>query len=130
MKPLRLRRLPENIRKEIRAARRVRGWSQLELGRQAGLTQRQVSNIETGAIAPRSDTLIDMVRVLDLDLALVPKALLPAVQALVRDYRTPDAPRSALDRPLYAVDDGGEEGTEDVEDIDPDAAGLKMGNIR
>ena len=70
MKHLRMNRLPENIRREIRNARRDRGWSQLELGRRAGFTQRHVSGIETGRIVPRYDTLIDLLRVLDRDLAL------------------------------------------------------------
>ena len=91
MKPLRLKRLPENIRREIRRARKARGWSQLELGRRAGLSQRHVSGIETGGIAPRYDTLIEVLRVLERDLVLVPRTLLPAVQALVREHRNRDA---------------------------------------
>ena len=105
MKSLRLKRLPENIRREIRDARRERGWSQLELGRRAGLAQRHVSGIETGKIAPRYDTLIDILRVLDRDLTLVPRALVPVVQALVRDHRDGRSGESAGERPLYAVDD-------------------------
>ena len=110
MKSLRLKRLPENIRREIRDARRERGWSQLELGRRAGLAQRHVSGIETGKIAPRYDTLIDLLRMLDRDLALVPRALVPVVQALVRDHRDGRSGESAGERPLYAVDDDDREG--------------------
>ena len=92
MKPLRLKRLPENIRSEIRRARKERGWSQLELGRRAGVAQRHVSGLETGKITPRYDTLIEILRVLGHDLVLVPRELLPVVQALVRDFRNRDAP--------------------------------------
>ena len=105
-------RLPENIRQEIRNARHDRGWSQLELGRRAGFTQRHVSGIETGRIAPRYDTLIDLLRVLDRDLALVPKELVPVVQSLVRDYGNRQSSGADRERPLYPAiddDDGDEE---------------------
>ena len=107
-----MNRLPENIRREIRSARRDRGWSQLELGRRAGLTQRHVSGIETGRIVPRYDTLIDLLRVLDRDLALVPRGLVPVVQSLVRDYGSRQPSGAYRERPLYAAfddDDGDEE---------------------
>ena len=112
MKPLRMNRLPENIRREIRNARRDRGWSQIELGRRAGLTQRHVSGIETGRIVPRYDTLIDLLRMLDHDLALVPRGLVPVVQSLVRDYGNRQPSGADRERPLYATiddDDGDEE---------------------
>ena len=112
MKHLRMNRLPENIRREIRSARRDRGWSQLELGRRAGLTQRHVSGIETGRIVPRYDTLIDLLRVLDRDLALVPRGLVPVVQSLVRDYGDRQPSVAGRERPLYAAiddEDGDEE---------------------
>ena len=110
MQRLRLKRLPDDLRRQIRGARRERGWSQSELGRRAGLAQRHVSAIETGRIAPRCDTLLDVVRVLDLDLVIVPRAVAPVVRALVRDHRDGASPAGASgDRPLYA----GEEDDED-----------------
>ena len=113
MQRLRLKRLPEDLRRLIRGARRERGWSQIELGRRAGLAQRHVSAIETGRIAPRYDTLLDLVRVLDLDLVLVPRALAPVVRALVRDHRDgASSADTAGERPLYA----GEEDDEDDQD--------------
>ncbi len=105
MKPVRLQSLPEEIRAGIKEARGAKRWSQLELGRKAGLAQRHISGIETGKIVPRYDTLLDILRVLDLDLALVPRELSPAVQALVRDYRDRAVHGQTDERPLYAVDD-------------------------
>jgi transcriptional regulator with XRE-family HTH domain len=105
MKPLRLQRLPEEIREEIKRARRAKRWSQLALGQRAGLAQRHISGIETGKIVPRYDTLLDILRVLDRDMVLVPSELLPAVQALVRDYRDRALPGPTEERPLYAVDE-------------------------
>jgi len=58
-----------------------------------------VSNIETGKVVPRFDTLLDLVRVLDYDLLLVPRELVPAVQALTRDRNGEE------DLPLYVPDE-------------------------
>ena len=100
MKPLRLGGLPSALRTELKEARLTRAWSQLELGRRMGLPQVHVSGIETGKIVPRFDTLLDLVRVLDFDLVLVPRTLVPAVQALIRDSRRSDD--DAEEQPLYA----------------------------
>ena len=110
-----MNRLQDNIRREIRNARRDRGWSQLELGRRAGFTQRHVSGIETGRIVPRYDTLIDLLRVLDRDLALVPRELVPVVQSLVRDYGNRESSGADRERPLYAaINDDDEDGDEET----------------
>ena len=106
VKPTRLNGLPDDLRHELIEERRKRGWSQAELGRRLGLPQMHISGIETGKIVPRFDTLLDLVRVLDRDLLTVPRALVPAVQALIRDHRRSD--RHADDegeRSLYAGDD-------------------------
>jgi HTH-type transcriptional regulator / antitoxin HipB len=110
VKPIRLKGLPDDLRQELIEERRSRGWSQAELGQRLGLPQMHISGIETGKIVPRFDTLLDLVRVLDRDLLTVPRALVPAVQALIRDHRHPD--RQTADegeRPLYAVDDEDDE---------------------
>lgn len=109
MRPTRLRGLPEALRQTLKEARLRRHWSQLELGRRVGLPQTHISGIESGRIVPRFDTLLDLVRVLGHDLILVPRALVPAVQALIRDSRGGSAGEPD-ERPLYAVPDAPEEG--------------------
>lgn len=101
MKPLRLKGLPADVRDQIKEARLKRGWGQRELGAQIGLPQPHVSGIETGEIVPRFDTLLDVVRVLDLDILLVPRSLVPAVQSLIRAQKDPDS----VEKPLYAATD-------------------------
>ena len=66
-----------------------------------------MSGIETGKIVPRFDTLLDLVRVLGSQLLMIPRALVPAVQGLIRDHRRPDRDTNADEgeRPLYALDD-------------------------
>lgn len=98
-----LGRLPDDVRETIRSARQRRGWSQRETGRAAGITQRHLSRIESGSLVPRYDTLLDLVRALDLDIVVVPRALVAPVRALVHDHDHPDAP-SALSGPLFAAE--------------------------
>jgi transcriptional regulator with XRE-family HTH domain len=101
----RLRQLPEALCKELRAARNRHGWSQAELGRRVGLPQMHISGIESGKIVPRFDTLLDLVRTLDYDLLMVPRPLVPAVQAMVREHGAVESGGSAdgEERPLYAT---------------------------
>ena len=101
IRPLRLKGLPADLREHIKKARNKRGWGQRKLGLQIGLPQPHISAIESGEIVPRFDTLLDIVRVLDLDLLLVPRSLVPAVQSLIRAYGEPESD----ERPLYAPDD-------------------------
>jgi transcriptional regulator with XRE-family HTH domain len=105
MKPLRLDGLPSDLRLRLKESRRKRGWSQAELGERAGLPQMHISGIESGKIVPRFDTLLDLVRVLDYDLLMVPRALVPSVQALMRDHGNQNERRDEGERSLYAADE-------------------------
>lgn len=97
--------MPEAMRQELKAARKRHGWSQVELGRRVGLPQMHISGIEGGKIVPRFDTLLDLVRTLDYDLLMIPRALVPAVQAMLRDHRSSNSSADAdgEERPLYEV---------------------------
>lgn len=111
MKPLRMNGLPEGLRAEIREARVAKGWSQLALGEKVGLAQKHVSAIETGKIVPRFDTLLDLLRALDRDIVVVPRALTPIVSGLFRDHRNATANGSQdAERPLYAWDGENDQG--------------------
>ena len=101
----RIKGLPSELRQELIAQRRRLSWTQRELGVRVGLPQMHISGIETGKIIPRFDTLLDLVRILSFDLLLVPRSLVPAVQALVQGHRNPDD--SGDERPLYALPDDG-----------------------
>lgn len=100
MKLTRFTGLPADLRKDLKAARLKRGWSQAELGRKVGLPQTHVSTIEAGKTVPRFDTLLDIARTLDHDLLMVPRSLVPAIQALARDQHG----SAEEERPLYADD--------------------------
>jgi transcriptional regulator with XRE-family HTH domain len=53
------------------------------MGQKMGLPQSHVSRIEQGATDPRLSTVLDMARVLDQELVLVPRQLLPQFRALL-----------------------------------------------
>ena len=108
IKTARLHSLPETLRQQLKEARKRGGWSQAELGQRVGLPQMHISGIESGKIVPRFDPLLDLARMLDHDLLLIPRALVPAVQAMVRDHRSAGASRDGdqEERPLYASDAG------------------------
>jgi len=113
-KPLRFKGLPSELRDQIKQARAKRGWGQRQLGAAVGLPQPHISAIESGEIVPRFDTLLDLVRVLDLDLLLVPRPLVPAVQSLIRAQKGPESE----EKPLYALDeDEGESGKEEHDEL-------------
>jgi hypothetical protein len=71
-----------------------------------------ISGIETGKVVPRFDTLLELVRALGRDLLIVPRELVPAVQALIRDHLHPsrDTDADEGERPLYGADGDEEEG--------------------
>jgi transcriptional regulator with XRE-family HTH domain len=103
IKPLRQKALPAEMRRALIEVRAKRGWSQRDLASRLSIGQRHISGIESGKIVPRYDTLLEIVRMLDRDLIMVPRALVPVVQSLVRDHLK-DQPGEGEERPLYASD--------------------------
>jgi transcriptional regulator with XRE-family HTH domain len=69
---------------EIEKARKAAGLSQEALATQAGLSRMTVQRIESGQIDPRLSTLLEMARVLGLELMTVPAALRPQLEDFVR----------------------------------------------
>ena len=103
VKRLRQKALPAELRRALIEARQKHGWSQRDLASRLGIGQRHISGIESGKIVPRYDTLLEMVRMLDRDLIMVPRALVPVVQSLVRDHLT-NQEGEGEERSLYATD--------------------------
>src|SRR5262252_1460554 len=103
IKVLRQKALPAELRRALVQAREKRGWSQRDLASRLSVGQRHISGIESGKIVPRYDTLLEMVRALGRDLLMVPRALVPVMQSLVRDHLK-DQPGEGEERPLYVAD--------------------------
>lgn len=69
---------------ELEKARRAAGLTQDALATRAGLSRMTVQRIESGQIDPRLSTLLEMARVLGLELMTVPAALRPQLEDFVR----------------------------------------------
>jgi len=80
------------IIQSLKSVRQEKGLTQAELGKKLGLPQSHISKIEQELTNPQLSTLSDMARILDLELTLVPRAMLPAVRSLLTGEDT-DAPR-------------------------------------
>lgn len=85
----------ESLTEVIRQARLAKSWSQRDLSARAHLTQAQISRIENGEVDLQVSTLIELARSLDLDLQLVPRSALVAVEAAVRSAEERSDERSA-----------------------------------
>jgi transcriptional regulator with XRE-family HTH domain len=85
----------------LTTARHRAGLSQRALADKVGLAQSHISKIERGAVDPQTTSLVEIARVLDLELSLVPTPLIPALRALIREsIPTPQSLASSLDQEL------------------------------
>src|SRR5687768_7443379 len=73
-----------HIAELLRGARERRGLSQRQLAAAAGVPQSHISKIENGAVDLRLSSLLALARTLALELALVPREVVPAVRSIVR----------------------------------------------
>jgi transcriptional regulator with XRE-family HTH domain len=85
-----------SIQEQLRGARRARRLSQKDLGARTRLPQSHISAIETGKVDPRLSSIVEIARRLDYEPLLVPRTLVPAVQALLN---------GDTEAPLWQVDD-------------------------
>lgn len=68
----------------VRQARLQKGWTQRDLSARSHMPQAQISRFENGEVDPQVSTLIELARTLDLELQLVPRSAITAVEAAVR----------------------------------------------
>jgi len=74
----------QHLIREAQSHRASSGMSQRALAARSGLTQAHISQIETGRLEPGLSSFIEMARALDLEVVLVPKKLIPAVEGVIR----------------------------------------------
>jgi transcriptional regulator with XRE-family HTH domain len=67
----------------LRDARERMGLSQRDLSARIGVPQSHISKIESGSTDLRLSSLVELARALDYELLLVPRKLLPAVEAII-----------------------------------------------
>ncbi len=68
----------------LKTARETKAISQRELSARSGVPQAKISRLESGAVDLQLSTLIALARALDLEVELVPRKALPAVETIVR----------------------------------------------
>ena len=78
-----------HIAKQLKAERVAKGLSQRALSELAGVPQSHISKIENGTVDLRLSSLIELARVLGLELMLVPRKAMPAVKSIVRGIERP-----------------------------------------
>ena len=76
----------EEIAAGIRGARIAKALTQKELGQRVGLPQSHISKIEKGTVDLKLSSLVEIARALDLEITLVPRKALPAVEGAVRAH--------------------------------------------
>lgn len=94
----------EQILENLREARVRMGLSQRELSARSGVPQSHISKIESGSVDLRLSSLIELARVLDLELFVAPKKSVPAIQLIIRSSQgisDEDEPMS----PVYQLED-------------------------
>jgi len=74
----------EHIVSALKTARETKRLSQRELSAKSGVPQGHISKIETAVVDLRLSSLVELARVLDLELTLVPRKSVSAVQSIVR----------------------------------------------
>lgn len=116
-----------SLTEAIRQSRLAKGWSQRDLSARAHLTQAQISRIENGEVDMQVSTLIELARSLDLDLQLVPRTALVAVEAAVRSAEERSSERSArnLLAALRRLAEQAEKAAPEREDIASIASSLR-----
>ncbi len=72
-----------SILKQLKIARQEKGLKQSEFGNKLGLPQSHISKIERGETDPRLSTVVDMARIVDRELILVPRRLAPAIRSMI-----------------------------------------------
>jgi transcriptional regulator with XRE-family HTH domain len=72
----------------LRASREEKGLSQRELSRLSGIPQSHISKIERGEVDLQVSSLIELARILDLEIMSLPRKFVPVVESIVRSKRT------------------------------------------
>lgn len=75
----------DHIATALKEARLAKGISQRALSDLSGVPQSHISKIENGGVDLRVSSLVELARVLGLELTLVPRKSVPAVNSVVRN---------------------------------------------
>jgi transcriptional regulator with XRE-family HTH domain len=88
----------------LKAARQAKGLSQRALSESVGMPQSHISKIEQGTVDLQMSSLLSFARALDIEIMLVPRKLVPAVEAITKTQRDSSDASPAV-RPAYTLDE-------------------------
>lgn len=93
----------EQLAARLKAAREAKGLSQRELSALADVPQSHISKIENDAVDLRVSSLSTIAHALDLELMLVPRKAIPAVQSITRSIASSPVINTATQRELDRI---------------------------
>ncbi|MCB9987714.1 MAG: helix-turn-helix transcriptional regulator [Rhodospirillales bacterium] len=99
----------EYLAEALKAARAGKKLSQRGLSKATGMPQAQISKIENAAVDLKASTLIELARALDLEVMLVPRKHVPAVNSLI-GLTAVSGSDAVSPRPAYALGDEDDDG--------------------
>jgi transcriptional regulator with XRE-family HTH domain len=85
-------------------ARKRKGWSQDDVANRLGFRQSYLSAIESGKHDVRLGTFVDIARLLDLELVVIPKQISTSVEQMAREF-TGDTYQTEEERAFIPVGD-------------------------
>ncbi|MBW2940810.1 helix-turn-helix domain-containing protein [Zhongshania aquimaris] len=86
-----------DISKSLKRAREAKGLSQRTLADLSGVPQSHISKIESGGVDLRISSLVEIALALDMELKLVPRKGLSAVNSIIRSTQAKAQSKSMLD---------------------------------
>ncbi|MGV2068431.1 helix-turn-helix domain-containing protein [Agrobacterium sp. 22-226-1] len=92
----------QDIGRLLKTSRKILRLTQEQVADMAGISRPRYREIEAGASAARTTTLINIGRALGLELMLIPQAMVPAVEALLQPGGAED------DLPAFVASPDGE----------------------
>lgn len=88
----------------LKTTRKTRKLTQEQVADMAGISRPRYREIEAGSSSARTTTLINIARAVGLELMLIPQAMVPAVEALLRPHDDLD------DLPAFVAHPDGDRG--------------------
>lgn len=95
----------EYLTQFLKSARQEKGLSQRALSLKTGIQQTQISRIESGQADLRVSTLVELARSLGLEVVLIPRSLLPAVNSITQK-KSSEENSALVPEPAYRLGNG------------------------